>query len=97
MDETLYVQTRSPGSEDTWVTVAAVRAGDTVLAEMIEVILRSDPGGDGVASRVYAAVELHTLGGAEAVRRAEQQADTPLARSLHTRAEEKLDRPKMHP
>jgi len=46
---------------------------------------------------VYTAAELHDLGGVEAVRRAEQQADTDLARSLHARAEERLDRHKMQP
>jgi len=95
MDETLYVQTRSPGSEDTWLTVAAVRQADTLLASTIELLLRSDHAGDGIATRVYAAAELHSLGGSEAVQRAERQADTDLARSLHVRAEEKLDRTKM--
>ena len=97
MDETLYVQTRSPGSEDTWVTVAAVRRADTLLAGTIERLLRSEHVGDGIAVRVYTAAELHDLGGVEAVRRAEQQADTDLARSLHARAEERLDRHKMQP
>jgi len=97
MDETLYVQTRSPGSEDTWVAVVAVRQGDTLLASTIELLLRSDHVADGIAVRVYAAAELHSLGGAEAIQRAEQQADTDLARGLHARAEEKLDRHKMQP
>jgi hypothetical protein len=59
------------------VTVAAVRHADTQLAGTTELILRTDHQADGIDTRVYPAAELHTLGGDEAVQRAEHQADTP--------------------
>jgi hypothetical protein len=97
VDDTLYIQTRSPGSEDTWVTVAAVRKNDLALAHAIEEIFAVDHAGDGMPVRVHAAAELHSLGGPDAVARAEQQADTPEARNLRERAAATLDRRTIDP
>jgi len=97
MDDTLYVQTRSPGSEDTWVTVVAVRKNDMVLAQAIESILAGELAAQAIPVRIYPAAELHTLGGREAVARAEQQADTDTARDLHARAVDGLDRHHIDP
>jgi hypothetical protein len=97
MDDTLYVQTRSPGSEDTWVTMVAVRKNDMVLAQAIESILVGELATQGVPVRIYPAAELHALGDGEAVARAERQADTDAARDLHARALDGLDRHHIDP
>ena len=92
MDDTLYVQTRSPGSEDTWVSVVAVRKNDVALARAIESLLATELAGQGVPVRISSAADLHTLGGSEAVARAELQADSDFGRDLHKRAIDALDR-----
>jgi len=97
VDDTLYVQTRSPGSEDTWVTVVAVRKNDMVLARAIESILAGELAAQAIPVRVYPAAELHTLGGSEAVARAELQADTDVGRDLHARAIDSLERHHIDP
>jgi hypothetical protein len=97
VDDTLYVQTRSPGSEDTWVTVVAVRKNDVPLARAVESILAAELASQPVPVRVYAAADLHTLGGSDAVARAEQQADTDFARELQARAVDSLDRHHIDP
>ena len=97
MDDTLYVQTRSPGSEDTWMTVVAIRKNDMALARAIESILAGELAAQAIPVRIYPAAELHTLGGSEAVARAEQQADTEVARDLYARAIDGLERHHIDP
>jgi len=97
VEDTLYVQTRTPGSEDTWVTVAAVRKNDVALARAIESILAAETAGQGIPIRIHSAADLHVLGGSEAVARAERQADTDVGRDLHERASDELDRHHIDP
>jgi len=79
------------------MTVVAIRKNDMALARAIESILAGELAAQAIPVRIYPAAELHTLGGSEAVARAEQQADTEVARDLYARAIDGLERHHIDP